>query len=112
MIAVIIIASIIGYATMVGLVNGTAERIQRPYCRYNVHDADCWHWWKSFWASIFWPVALPLVVGIGLSHMSPTNYTDRRRQKEIDEADHKIAIARKNAEAIKIAERSVLDRSR
>lgn len=100
--ALIIISGVIGYGFIGGL----------TYSYFRTHFAS-YDGFGEAMAATFWPVALPAGVGVVLTgggkaqKKSRLNRTEKRRAKEIEEAQHRKHLAQIAAEELAINERSL-----
>lgn len=67
----------------------------------NLHNLDycysgrwCVHATTSLWLGIFWMFALPVVLGFASGKTDKVTRTQRKRATEIEEANHKLELAR------------------
>lgn len=95
------------YLLTVGIARTAFNNHFSKACYRNRHDADCFHSAGSVIAALVWPLAFPILIGSQLPHYRWIPRAERKRTQELADAEHKIVIAKKNAEAVAIAERSV-----
>lgn len=105
MILLIIVGCVFTYCMLAGMTRNYVYPIQERRCSYR-SDARVY----SNLSGIFWPLVLPFFLGQAVANKSSgqrLSRTQRRHQRELAEADHKVELAKKNAKAVEIAERSV-----
>lgn len=92
---------VIGYIMLHFVIGGFAySQIQaryRPLCKYRGSqcDSDCPHSFFAGVSVIAWPIIFPVMLGISLGEKKPKESRDeKRRVKEIAEANHKKELAR------------------
>jgi hypothetical protein len=96
LLALIIIGSIAGYSSMIGLTYRWFDDHTR------MDEEDC------FFFGLFWPISLPAGFAWNLSDRPKRVPRDeKRRAKEIAEAEHRKTLARLAAEELAINERSL-----
>lgn len=67
---------------------------------------DPWETPGPLAVGIFWPVAMPFLMGTRLPrNPARKGRSEKRREQEIKEAEHQRALAKINAEALAIAEK-------
>jgi len=95
-----VILCIIGYvvmmsATFVGMAKATGQ-LQDP-----------WETPTPFFSALFWPIVVPFAIPTAIcARMADGgSRTERRREKELAEANHKQRLARINAETMAVMER-------
>lgn len=109
---IISILCILGYAFIAGLVGGRHNAISSADCKYrDGHEATdrygttttqtCF---KPYWCSHllltyfffgpFWFIALPIAGGVLIGSRDKETRTKRRRARELDEANHRLELAR------------------
>lgn len=101
MIFILVIAAFL-YLMVSGAVYGPVLRQRQSVCsfrRSSMCDSSCGHGLAAVLAAILWLPALPLFIGgrVGrrLKNEDGVSRVERRRQRELEEADHKIKLARK-----------------
>lgn len=108
----IVAAILFAYFLVGGFIAARVEAGGVRRCNYNSHDfIDCGHRWASALSAVAWPVAGPLLIGLALgdSNKKPRPTRDEKRQaKELAEAEHKIKLARLNAQATEELERAAI----
>lgn len=73
---------------------------------------DYWEHPGPFFSAVGWPVVVPLLIGTAISNLvfvgeGHTSRADRRRDKELDEARHKLEVAKINAETTRQLEQAL-----
>lgn len=100
------------YALVGGLTCSVVETIGTRTCKYRICDADCGHRWLAGIALFTWPVALPAYIGFGLGpyivkERKRLSRAEKRRQSEIEEAQHNIELARLRSQEDEILNRQL-----
>lgn len=111
---------IMGYIAVAALTSSVAQQVLERRCkeeyhwRYMEYDAirmACpdYHWGEAVGYGVFWPVVIPYVTFymIGTYVGNPQWRKAHRQRMALREAENKLRVAKLNAEAIAIAERSV-----
>lgn len=65
----------------------------------------------AFWGGLFWPIMVPVMVGIiarekVVAHGNKPSKDALRRKREIEEAEHRLALAKIEAKAIAASEQN------
>lgn len=120
MLALYIIGSIVSYLMVAGFGYRRAEALHRRICgdcapeiggrTYRGHE---WPQFAWFMVGMFWPAVLPVSWGMNLSH-NPHKISrdEKRRAKELEEAQHQAKIARYKAEEAASLDRELADLER
>lgn len=113
MVALIVIGSIMTYLVVAGatMVNFTSWREREcPSCAYGRRCTSD-HKASGFFAGLLFPLALPLIVGTtvvpNFADADRQPRAERRRQKEMEEAEHRVQLARVRAQETEALERSL-----
>lgn len=83
---------------------GRNDRCASWHKEYNWHNHTCTALWL---AGIVWPIGIPVAIGVAIGNFSPSNHTANKQQKEIDAAQHKIRLAKLEAERVSLLEREL-----
>jgi hypothetical protein len=94
------------HLTVGGLVCAKVQAALKPACKYKgtLCDALCGHSFAAGLSVIAWPLTLPISAGL-LMGQDKTARTEKKHQRQIDEARHKQELAKINAQTIAIQER-------
>lgn len=99
------------YAIIAGLIGAKHHSIQRARYQhekdYCFHGIWCLHATVSFWLGVGWILTLPATLGIMLGNASRGSRVEARRQREMDEAQHRLQIAKVRAEETEALERAL-----
>lgn len=88
------------YMAGAGVVGKTTHQIGTSKCTRKVHDWEhCGHYYTGILAGTFWPLALPLSLGMKSTDVIPTEASreakeDVLREKEIKRKNHEIELER------------------
>ena len=66
-----------------------------------------WETPGPFMAGLFWPVAIPFILGTMLCREATGTRAEKRREREIIEAKHKVELAKLRAEETAQLERAL-----
>lgn len=77
--------------------------------KYNYCDVECGRWWLAFFSVISWPVIVPVALGTRAPKLGAvmSNRGERRRDREIAEANHKVALAQIRARETEALEKAL-----
>lgn len=97
------------YIFMYGILSGVTFRV---IANATDDPTDPWKTPGPFFGSLLWPIALPLMLGIYGSTLvlgdgERLSRDERRREKELDEAKHKLEIAKVDAATTRELERAL-----
>ena len=112
MVALIVISCVFSYIFM-GAYFGSRDHHRRGKdCTYYPNRCFrqdwCSHGHISVWiAGVLWPFMGPIGLGIKAGGTSKESRTENRRAKELEEANHRLQLAKINAEVIQSNEKAV-----
>ena len=94
----IVVAVVTGYAAMVGFVGKRAQLWYRHRCPYHpIHDHcdEEDHTAGGVIAGVFWPLALPALIGVVAGGKSDRQTRlEKKRAEELEQAEHDAEVAR------------------
>lgn len=106
--AILIIIGAFAYLVIGGSVYRNIQAHYRPLCRrakISQCDSDCGHSVLAGLSVFLWPITLPVMLGVNFK--TPQSRNERRRAKELAEAEHKVELARIRAEETAQLERAL-----
>lgn len=112
MIVLYIVATFV-YLTIAGATFSSVLDQRRRVCRDRNcgGGAECWHEGLAALAAALWLLLIPLILGHLLNkktaHNDGLTKTERRRKSKIEEADHKLEVAKINAKTLAIQEQGL-----
>jgi hypothetical protein len=85
------IVGVMLYLAIGGGMGGYAQKV--------LGHSDYWSHPGPFFTTILWPIVLPAWVGLqGSKYLSSESRTERRRDREIEEANHRVRLAKLQAQ--------------
>lgn len=114
----LVMAIIAGYSFVGALTFTKYQAVTSRNCRnggpefhwHNCHKYNEWcgHTSTALWLmGIAWPIGIPASVGVLMGKSDSVDRTERRREREIEEAKHKVRLAEIRAEETEALERAL-----
>lgn len=113
MITLYVIASILAYAFVGAFSAAKHHAIESRKCKFGPEQCFkgswCGHACTSVWvAGVAWPIGLPIFAGVRAgSGGTGISRTERRREREIEEASHKVRLAEIRAQETEALEKAL-----
>lgn len=103
----VIISIIMAYAVAGGASFSFIQSSFRPACKYYKTgncDEFCGHSVVAGLSTLFWPIVLPMTLGIKVGSVLGPSGRQTKQEKEIEAAEHKVKLAELRAREIAASE--------
>lgn len=114
---IILVVAIMAYAFVAAVSCTKSQSIVGRSCdsgpelhwvRRGYKSTWCPHSCISFWLmGLLWPIGIPAAIGSQIGKSNSVDRTTRRREKEIDEAEHKVRLAQIRAQETEALEKAL-----